>query len=220
MTSGQPHLSQQPLVRFMSLLIVTTLTQLFDSDFPHCHQQGLHRLSRLPCCNVQSALPFTTAAGDVCGPFHHYNSEAIVCHRLLPSLPVGLSHVIESTTAWYLIKLVFYNSHCEVTQGQRTKNKYTHELWEGGDGVGLGSFECKPKESSNGEPLGAGLQTIYTTVHEGCARLSIGLCTVQDIIVELGARLLTSRVAACTARGTGLGYCRTRCTDKILRMIR
>ena len=60
-------------------------------------------------------------------------------------------------------------------------------------------FECKPKESSNGEPLGAGLQTIYTTVHEDCARPSIGLCTVHDIIVELRARLLTSRVAACSA---------------------
>ena len=50
-------------------------------------------------------------------------------------------------------------------------------------------FECKPKESSNGEPLGAGLQTIYTKVHEGCTRLSVGLCTVHGIIVELGARL-------------------------------
>ena len=43
-------------------------------------------------------------------------------------------------------------------------------------------FEHKPKESSNGEPLGVGLQTIYTTIHEGCARLSVGLCTVHDII--------------------------------------
>ena len=50
-------------------------------------------------------------------------------------------------------------------------------------------FERKPKESSNGEPLGAGLHTIYTIVHEGCMRLSVGLCTVHDIIVELGARL-------------------------------
>ena len=50
-------------------------------------------------------------------------------------------------------------------------------------------FEHKPKESSNGEPLGAGLHTIYTTVHESCARLSIGLCTVHDMIVEPGARL-------------------------------
>ena len=60
-------------------------------------------------------------------------------------------------------------------------------------------FEHKPKESSNGEPLGAALQSIYTTIHEGCARLSIRLCTVHDIIVELRARLLTSRVVACTA---------------------
>jgi len=109
--SGQPCLSQQPLVMFMSLLIATTLMQLFNSDFPHSHWQGLHRLSRLPCHDVQSASPFTTAAGEVCGPFHHYNSEAIVRRRLLPSLPVGLPHVIESTTVQYLIKLVFYNSH-------------------------------------------------------------------------------------------------------------
>ena len=82
------------------------------------------------------------------------------------------------------------------------------------------TFECKPKESLNGEPLGAGLHTIYTTIHKGCARLSIGLCTVHDIIVELGARLLTSRVTACTAQGTGLGYYRIRCVDKILPTIR
>ena len=73
-----------------------------------------------------------------------------------------------------------------MTQGQKTKNQHTRTLrgW-----IGLGSFERKPKESSNGEPLGAGLQTIYTKVHKGCMRLSIGLCTVHDIIVELGARL-------------------------------
>ena len=47
----------------------------------------------------------------------------------------------------------------------------------------------RPKESSNGEPLGAGLQTIYTMVHEGYARLSMRLCAVHtcgyDIMVEL-----------------------------------
>ena len=37
------------------------------------------------------------------------------------------------------------------------------------------------------------MQTIYTRVHKGCARLSIGLCTVHDIIVELGARLYDVR---------------------------
>ena len=50
-------------------------------------------------------------------------------------------------------------------------------------------FECKPKESLNGEPPGAGLHFIYTTIHVGCVRLFVGLCTVHDIIVELGARL-------------------------------
>ena len=33
--------------------------------------------------------------------------------------------------------------------------------------------------SSNGEPLGAGLHCIYTTLHEGYARLSMRLPTVQ-----------------------------------------
>ena len=40
-----------------------------------------------------------------------------------------------------------------------------------------------------GEPLGAGLHSIYTRIHAGCVRLSVGLHTVHDIIVELGARL-------------------------------
>ena len=60
---------------------------------------------------------------------------------------------------------------------------------EGRGQIGLGSFERKLKESSNGEPPGAGLHSIYTRIHVGCARLSIGLCTVHDIIVELRARL-------------------------------
>ena len=76
----------------------------------------------------------------------------------------------------------------EATQGEPRTNHHTRGLWEGGeDRTWL--FERKPKESLNGEPLGAGLHTIYTTVHEGWARLSVGLCTVHDIIVELGARL-------------------------------
>ena len=58
---------------------------------------------------------------------------------------------------------------------------------KGGDRTRL--FERKPKESSNGEPPGAGLHSIYTRIHVGCMRLSIGLCTVHDIIVELRARL-------------------------------
>ena len=33
------------------------------------------------------------------------------------------------------------------------------------------------------------MHSIYTRIHVGCARLSVGLCTVHDIIVELRARL-------------------------------
>ena len=51
-------------------------------------------------------------------------------------------------------------------------------------------------------------------------RLFVRLCTVHDIIVGLGARLLTSRVAVYTARGIGIGCYRIRCVDKILPTIR
>ena len=64
----------------------------------------------------------------------------------------------------------------EVTQGKPRTNHHTRGLWRGGeDRTQL--FERKPKESSNGEPLGAGLQTIYTTIHGGCMRLFVGLGT-------------------------------------------
>ena len=67
-----------------------------------------------------------------------------------------------------------------------TKDKPPHRGSEGkGGGVGLDWLERKPKESSNGEPPGAGLHSIYTRIHVGCARLPVGLCTVHDIIVEL-----------------------------------
>ena len=79
-------------------------------------------------------------------------------------------------------------SSSEATQGDPRTNHHTRDS-EGKGRNRTRLFEHKPKESSNGEPLGAGLHTIYTTIHEGCARLSIGLCTVHDIIVELGARL-------------------------------
>ena len=61
-------------------------------------------------------------------------------------------------------------------------------------------FEHKPKESSNGEPLGARLQTIYTTVHEGCVRLSVGLCTVHDISIYTRIHVGCARlsVGLCT----------------------
>ena len=112
------------------------------------------------------------------------------------------------------------SSSSEATLGQRTLEPHMLSL----EGRGRIVTQCylgrRPKESSNGEPLGAGLQSIYATIHEGCTRLSVGLCTVHDIMVELGARLLTSRVAVCTAQGTGLGYYRIRGTDKILCMIR
>ena len=63
----------------------------------------------------------------------------------------------------------------EATQGRNQGQTTTRKTLRGEGGIGLDWLERKPKESSNGEPLGAGLQTIYTRVHEGCARL----CTVH-----------------------------------------
>ena len=74
--------------------------------------------------------------------------------------------------------------------------------------IGVEGLGQRPKVSSNGEPLGAGLHCIYTTVHKGCTRLYMRLCSVQcyvsDIIVELRLCIMTSREAARTAQGTGL----------------
>ena len=67
-------------------------------------------------------------------------------------------------------------------------NHHTEAL-RGRGGSRTRLLERKPKESSNGEPPGAGLHAIYTRIHVGGARLSVGLCTVHDIIVELRARL-------------------------------
>jgi len=61
----------------------------------------------------------------------------------------------------------------------------------------------RPKMSSNGEPLGAGLHSTYTTIHEGYVRLSMRLRTVQsytsDVMVELRLCRMTPREATCTA---------------------
>ena len=83
-TSSQPCLSQQSLVKLMGPLIATTLMQLFDSDFPHSHQQGLYKLLRLPCHDVQSPLSFTTAAGEVYESSHCHHPDTIIWLWLSP----------------------------------------------------------------------------------------------------------------------------------------
>jgi len=88
----------------------------------------------------------------------------------------------------------------EMTLGENTKDPTTHRDSEG---IGLKRLGQRPKMSSNGEPLGAGLHCIYTTLHEGYARLFTRLCTVQcyasDVMVGLRLCEMTSREAACTA---------------------
>jgi len=88
----------------------------------------------------------------------------------------------------------------ETTLGENTKDPTTRRDSEK---IGVEMLGQRPKMSSNGEPLGAGLHCIYTTLHEGYTRLSTRLRTVQcyasDVIVELRLCGMTSREAACTA---------------------
>jgi len=92
------------------------------------------------------------------------------------------------------------SSSGETTLGENTKDPTTRRDSEK---IGVEKLGQRPKMSSNGEPLGAGLHCIYTTLHEGYARLFMKLCTVQcyasDVIVELMLCRMTSRKAACTS---------------------
>ena len=55
--------------------------------------------------------------------------------------------------------------------------------------IGLDCLSINPKRARMGSLLVLDLHSIYTRIHAGCTRLSVGLCTVHDIIVELRARL-------------------------------
>jgi len=87
-----------------------------------------------------------------------------------------------------------------MTLGENTKDPTTRQYSER---IGVEKLGQRPKMSLNGEPLGVGLHCIYTTLHEGYARLSMRLGTVQcyasDVIVELRLYGMTSREAVCTA---------------------
>ena len=87
-----------------------------------------------------------------------------------------------------------------MTLGENTKDPTTHRDSER---IGVKKLGQRPKVGLNGEPLGAGLHCIYTTLHEGYTRPSMRLCTVQcyasDVIVELRLCRMTLREAACTA---------------------
>lgn len=108
--SSHPCLSQQLLVRFMSLLIATTLTQSFDSDFPHSHRQGLHKLLRLPCHDIRSASSFTTATGEVYESPHRHHPDTIVRLWLSPLPSAGIAQVIKTTMLQCPVSLAFHNS--------------------------------------------------------------------------------------------------------------
>jgi len=92
------------------------------------------------------------------------------------------------------------SSSGETTLGENTKDPTTHRDSER---IGVDKLGQRPKMSSNGEPLGDGLHYIYTTLHEGYARLFTRLRTVQcyasDVTVELRLCGMTSRETACTA---------------------
>ena len=115
---------------------------------------------------------------------YYLDFHNVVCYAIL------FSFVAE--TANYKI--------CETTLGQNTKDPTT---CRNSERIGVEKLGQRPKMSSNGEPLGAGLHCIYTTLHEDYARLSMRLCTVQcyvsDVIVELRLCRMTLREAVCTA---------------------
>ena len=62
------------------------------------------------------------------------------------------------------------SSSGEKTLGENTKDPTTH--WNS-ERIGVKKLGQRPKMSSNGEPLGAELHCIYTTIHEAmyCAKL-------------------------------------------------
>ena len=63
-------------------------------------------------------------------------------------------------------------------------------------------LEHRPKECLNGEPLGAGLHSIYydtCRLHEAICRAMYCAYLCYDIIVELGLGYMTLGVTACTA---------------------
>ena len=108
--------------------------------------------------------------------------------------------ILESVVSKRPTALVRFCSVIEMTLGENTKDPTT---CRNSERIGVERLGQRPKMSLNGEPLGAGLHCIYTTVHKGYVRLSMRLPTVQcyvdDVMVELRLCDMTSRVAACTA---------------------
>jgi len=69
-----------------------------------------------------------------------------------------------------------------MTLGENTKDLTTR--WDS-KRIGCKMLGQRPKMSSNGEPLGAGLHCIYTSLHKGYTRLCTVQCYANDAIVEL-----------------------------------
>ena len=88
------------------------------------------------------------------------------------------------------------NKHCETTlRANNPKNYHTLRLLRREQDTSV--LERKPKESSNGEPLGAGLQQyIYYTTRVLCE-------AIHEAVRLYEAMLTTSRDTVCTARGCG-----------------
>ena len=111
-----------------------------------------------------------------------------ICSCKLSCKPCSRSQSVQNHFKHVRTAVGADDASIEATQGRPRTNHHTRDSEREGR-AGLDCFERKPKESSNGEPPGVGLHSIYTRIHVGCVRLSIGLCTVHDIIVELRARL-------------------------------
>ena len=117
----------------------------------------LHEPASLFQMRASHNFPFSPVTGMV--------GTGTGCHKVNPC-----PHCTRTVGLW-----VFTGCHVPGWDDPRqsTKDPTTHWALRGNRIRVLGQ---RPKMSSNGEPLGAGLHCIYITIHEGCVRLSTRLC--------------------------------------------
>ena len=189
---------QAPLANiFLLTLFRSKIIQLIDfpASLPHALEWDLELGAHTNIVHFHFNCSSPPITSMTCNKYVRWNANMQPYRHNIPFLCPTCASVwpwtvtAKDATCWNIQSL---NPNCGLNWGDpRTKTLRPHmlSLWGGRGVVTQCYWGQRPKESSNGEPLGAGWHTIYTKVHEGCTRLSVGLCTVHDIIVELGTRL-------------------------------
>ena len=85
----------------------------------------------------------------------------------------------------------------ETTPGENTKDPTT---CRDSERIGVERLGQRPKMSSNGEPLGAGLHCIYTTLHEGYVRLSMHIMYLLCPVLHGHPKVKIGRVSWASGR--------------------